>query len=420
MTKNRFCEFLAGGIHCCCGPHVLGKPQPKPARQPGDIMGKPNLERKAYGILLLCLTMAIASRAQTITTLHSFHRTDGAHPYAGLGQATNGKLYGTTSEGGKYGSGTVFRFTPSGKLTTLYSFAYTDGSFPVAVPIQATDGNLYGTTCDGGANGDYGRIFKITPSGKLTKLYDFAGTNGACPTADLMQAADGKLYGITYHGGAHGFGTVFKITLSGKLTTLYNFCSQENCRDGAQPAESLAQTSKGNFYGTTSVGGAHAFGTVFKITPSGKLTTLHNFAGTGDGTNPYAGLVQANGNFYGTTYGTTRLGGSSTAGTVFKITPSGKLTTLHSFAGTDGAQPYANLIQATDRNLYGTTLAGGANNCGTIFKITLGGKLTTLHSFDGADGCQSFGLIQATDGSLYGTTYLGGANGLGTVFRLSF
>jgi uncharacterized repeat protein (TIGR03803 family) len=413
MMMNRICKFSAVAMDCCWARHVLGKTQPNPTRQPGDIMGKPNLERKAYGVFLLCLTLAIASPAQTFKTLHKFNFTNGANPYAGLMQASNGNLYGTTSSGGVHGGGgTVFKITLSGHLTSLHSFAYTDGNFPVAVPVEATDGNLYGTTCDGGANGDYGTVFKITLSGRLTMRYSFAGTDGECPTADLVQATNGKFYGVTYQ----GYGTIFTITLSGKLKTLHTF----DGTDGAQPAESLALTRDGNFYGTTSVGGPHGFGTVFKITPSGKLTTLHNFAGKRDGTNPYAGLVQAtDGNFYGATYGTRRSGPASTAGTVFKITPSGKLTTMHTFDGTDGSQPYANLIQATDGNFYGTTLIGGANNCGTIFRITLGGKLKTLHSFDETDGCQSFGLIQATDGNLYGTTYLGGDNSDGTVFRLS-
>jgi len=183
-------------------------------------------------------------------------------------------------------------------------------------------------------------------------------------------------------------------------------------------------------YGITGGGGANdndeycpnGCGTVFKITPGGTLTTLHSFDVT-DGYNPYAGLVQAtNGDLYGATLagGDLTCGTPTGCGTIFKITPGGTFTTLHSFDGTDGVNPYGALVQATDGDLYGTTQVGGANGDGTIFKITPGGKFTTLHSFDGTDGAApNAGLIQATDGNFYGTTYALGANDDGTVFSLS-
>ena len=175
------------------------------------------------------------------------------------------------------------------------------------------------------------------------------------------------------------------------------------------PEAGLVQGSDGNFYGTTYVGGANGDGTVFKTTPSGTLTTLYSFAGS-DGDTPVAGLVQSrDGNFYGTT----SAGGVNDGGTVFKITPSGTLTTLYSFAGngSDGANPFAELVQGSDGNFYGTTLSGGENNDGTVFKITPSGTLTTLYSFAGSDGDQAYaGLVQGSDGNFYGTTYAGGAN----------
>jgi uncharacterized repeat protein (TIGR03803 family) len=157
-------------------------------------------------------------------------------------------------------------------------------------------------------------------------------------------------------------------------------------------------------------------GTVFKITPSGTLTTLHSFD-VADGVLPYAGLIQAtDGELYGTTFD----GGTTGQGTVFKISTSGTLTTLHSFDGTDGGYPNTGLVQATDGNFYGTTLEGGASNDGTVFKVTPSGSLTTAYSFDSTDGEYPYaGLVQATNGNLYGTTAKGGANGEGTIFRLS-
>jgi uncharacterized repeat protein (TIGR03803 family) len=364
-------------------------------------------------VFMVCVATAIASSAQTLNTLHSFAGTDGAAPYAGLVQATDGNFYGTTWAGGPSNDGTVFKITLGGTYTTLHSFAGTDGSGPEGL-IQGTDGNLYGTTMLGGANND-GTVFKITLGGTLTTLHSFAGTDGIWPEAGLVQATDGNFYGTTAYGGVYGGignGTVFKITPAGTLTTLHSF----NVGDGSVPVAGLLQGTDGNLYGTTYDGGVNApDGTVFRITLGGTLTTLHSFAGT-DGSNPWAGLMQAaNGNLYGTT----SQGGAYSDGTVFKITPGGTLTTLHSFAGSDGSVPIAGLMQATDGNFYGSTTQGGTYNDGTVFKITQAGTLTTLHSFDVTDGDYPEGvLVQGTDGNLYGTTAGGGAYSDGTVFVL--
>jgi uncharacterized repeat protein (TIGR03803 family) len=404
-----------------------------------NILGKLNWGTRACAVLVLCATTAIALPAQTLTTLYTFCSqsgcTDGELPVAGLVQATNGDLYGTTFYGGTFygganGGGTVFKITPGGTLTTLYSFCSqtncTDGTSSQAALVQAANGDLYGTTQGGGTNG-YGTVFKITPGGTLTTLYSFCSlgypcTDGAYPDAGLVQAANGDLYGTTGIGSANNlkYGTVFKITPGGTLTTLHSF----NYTDGEGPFAGLVQAANGDLYGTTSSGGANGYyGTVFKITPGGTLTTLYSFCSQTnctDGAEPYARLVQAaNGNFYGTTVG----GGVRGGGTVFEITPTGTLTTLHRFNGTDGATPYAWLVQAANGDLYGTTYAGGANNGGgTVFKITPGGTLTTLYSFCSQSGCTDggspyAGLVQDTNGDFYGTTADGG--GSGTVFRLS-
>src|SRR5271167_3334981 len=403
-----------------------------------------------FSLAMFCAATAIASPAQTFNTLVNFAGTNGASPNGPLVQGTDGNLYGTTSQGGAtggcgYGCGTVFKMTPSGKLTTLYSFcagggSCADGSLPFAGLVQATDGNFYGTTNLGGAAGSCsgygcGTVFKITPAGTLTTLYSFCSqpncADGAQSSAGLVQATDGNFYGTTIGGGAKGFGTVFKITPSGMLTTLHSFCAGGYpCADGADPEAVLVQATDGNFYGTTSKGGsASGGGTVFKITPSGTLTTLYIFCSQGDcsdGYQPYAGLVQAtDGNFYGTT---SAAGGANGGGTVFKITPSGMLTTIYDFCSQqnclDGDQSYAGLVFATDGKFYGTTSNDGANGEGTIFKITQNGTLTALYNFCSQQNCtdgyeSQSGLVQGTDGSFYGTTFAGGANGDGTVFSLS-
>jgi uncharacterized repeat protein (TIGR03803 family) len=407
------------------------------------------LSKSACILFVFCAATAITSPAQVLTTLHNFDGADGIFPQGTLVQATDGNFYGTTFNGGASGNcnlgcGTVFKISRDGALTTLHSFDGNGGANPVAGLVQASDGNFYGTTEYGGANDDprcnygdlfgCGTVFKVTPGGNVTTLYNFCSqpycSDGYGPLGVLVQARDGNFYGMTSAGGigaerthcGQGCGTVFKITPDGTLTTLHSF----DFNDGYAPFAGLVQASDGNLYGTTLGGGANAAGTVLKITPAGTLTTLHSFRGA-DGLEPWESLVQASD---GNLYGTTVLGGSSGncvdgCGTVFKITPDGVLTTLHSFDNNDGTYAIGGLVQASDGNFYGTTFYGGAihtcvGGCGTAFKITPGGMLTTLHTFiNTTDGANPYGgLVQATDGNLYGTTQYGGARGDGTVFRL--
>ena len=378
-------------------------------------------------VLLLVVVASQPAQAQTFDTLYSFDGKDGANPYYGaVVQGVDGNFYGTTERGGDNNDGTVFKITPGGVLTTLHSFDGKDGSQPYAGLVQATNGLFYGTTLEGGANNicdqGCGTVFRITPGGTLTTLHSFDGRDSSNPSTGLIQATNGNFYGTTSQGGANGYGSIFKMEPQGGLTTLYSFCAEKLCKDGAYP-NGLVQATDGNFYGTTEVYGASACGTVFKITPGGTLTTLYRFEYTdGAGCSPYGTLVQATNGLF---YGTTTLGGrldlcDSGCGTVFKITPKGRLTTLHSFDITDGANPYDGLVQATDGNFYGTTNQDGANiYFGTVFEITAGGILTTLHSFDGTDGMYSYAsLLQATNGLFYGTTH-GSSISYGTIFTLS-
>jgi uncharacterized repeat protein (TIGR03803 family) len=389
-------------------------------------------KRMACLVLLFCAA-AISASAQTFTTLMSFDGTDGHFP-GPLVQGFDGNLYGNTAEGGSNSRkpyGTTYKVTPTGTLTSLYSFCgrsnCTDGGQPAAGLALSTAGDFYGTTDFGGLNGQvgYGTVFKISPSGALTDLYDFCAQpdceDGAGPTAGVLLAADGNFYGTTQRGGGDSsFGTIFKITPAGILTTLYSFASTGGA-NGFYPT-GLTQATDGNFYGTTS-GGALGYGTVFKMTPAGTLALLYSFCGQAnctDGSYPNAALVQASdGNFYGTT----SQGGTNNYGTIFKITPAGMLTTLYSFCAQasceDGAYPTAALIQA-DGNFYGTTSGQLATNLGTIFRFSQGSTLTTLHSFSGTDGELPYaGLLQATNGYLYGATADGGTSADGTVFSLS-
>jgi uncharacterized repeat protein (TIGR03803 family) len=341
------------------------------------------------------------------------------------------------------GCGTVFKITSGGVLTTLYSFCAqtncTDGAAPNAPLVQGADGSFYGTTSVGGTSTacdlGCGTVFKILPNGAFLTLYDFDGTDdGEYPSGGLVQGTDGNFYGTT-GGGTSNDGTVFKISLGGTLTTLHTF----DYEDGSGPYGALVQGIDGSFYGTTSDGGTNmcgrgGCGTVFKISSGGTFVSLHSFNDTdGDGYFPSGGLVQAvNGKFYGTTGG----GGAYDYGTVFKITPGGVLTTFYSFCFQkcgDGPAGPTGLMQATDGNFYGTTCCGGTHEEGTVFRITSGGELTILHSFfncppkGGKCGGRSPSgpLLQATDGNFYGTAEGGGPNhgcgpvGCGIVFSLS-
>ena len=400
--------------------------------------------RSAAAIFVLCVATAIASPAATkFKSLVSFDGANGRNPnLMSVVQGLDGNLYGTTEYGGanspcnsaQVGCGVVFKMTPGGALTTLYSFCSntncTDGAYPTASLLLLINGNFLGTTLAGGANG-FGSVFEITPAGKLTTLYSFCSVSGCIdginPETALIQGTDGNFYGTTVHGGkygcggCHGAGTVFKITADGKLTTVYNFCAQTNCDDGAYPFGALIQGTDGNFYGTADQGGTTSAGTVFKLTPGGKLTVLYTFCsltGCTDGINPYGSLVQGtDGNFYGTTDGD-----DSNNGTVFKLTPAGKLTTLANFSGAnDNAVPFAGLVQATDGNFYGAAFTNfrDGNCCGGVFKLTPSVKYTVIHQFVGADGNGPYAVFQNTNGPFYGATSAGGTDNLGTVFDVS-
>jgi len=339
-------------------------------------------------------TVFEVTTAGKLTTIYSFCSVascaDGTQPEGGLLLASNGSFYGVTNTGGAYGLGTVFKITAAGKLTTLHSFNSTEGDVPTAGLIQATDGNFYGTTISGGAYGQ-GAAFEITASGTFTTLHSFCGgfcVDGASPMSGLIQAADGNFYGTAYDGGPSnnnvcypysGGGTAFQLTSSGTLTTLVPEFCQPN---GFYPNSAPVQAANGNFYGTTAVGGDGTtnigYGTVYEMTTTGSLTWLYSFClqtACADGSNPQALILGTDGNFYGTT----RFGGANSGtGTVFEISSTGQLTTLHTFTGTDGETPVGALLLDTSGTFYGTTWEGGSHGAGTIFSLTPGAFVATI------------------------------------------
>lgn len=385
--------------------------------------------RAGLAVAFLCAALSLAAHAQSFVVLHSFDGTDGAEPVVPV-EGFDANLYGATDfalvNGNYIEQGTAFKITPKdGTFSTIYTFCSqtncADGYDPQPM-LESAGGNFYSTANFGGANG-LGTIFRMNPAGSLTTIHNFCNdtncTDGESPAKVSFQAADGSFYGIAQNGGANGFGTVFRISISGAFTTVYSFCQAASCADGAYPA-SLILGSDGYLYGVTMQGGAHNAGSVFRMNPFGELTTLYSFcveAQCADGATPQLLLQASDGNFYGLAEGDLGIG------MVFKLTPGGEISTLHTFCSqsncTDGVQP-TSLMQASDGTLYGATFQGGsAKNAGTVFRLTLDGTLTGLHKFNVTDGNGPNGLMQHTNGYFYGTTEFGGASTpYGTVFRL--
>lgn len=338
---------------------------------------------------------------------------------------------------------------PAQTFNSLYNFAGIDGQFPQGPLVQGFDGNLYGTTLSGGATGD-GSIFKITPSGQLTTIYSFCSrshcVDGYLPYAGLVLATNGNFYGTTYQGGQsvvtktcpiYGCGTVFEVSPTGAFKSLYSFCAASDCSDGLNPRIRLIQGIDGNFYGATSRGGSNSGGTVFEITPDGKLTTLYGFC-TPQTCNPYDGpvgaisLVQTPSGALFASGG----GGPSNAGTIYELTPANKLISGYAFSHPESG-PNA-LILGADGDFYGSAQGGYVGNlcaaeCGEVFRFAQG-KFSVLAKFSCLssscpDGANPWGtLAQGNDGNFYGTAGDGGNNsnsvvcfngGCGTIFEVT-
>lgn len=390
--------------------------------------------------IIVCLLIALAAvpaSAQSVTILASFNALDGGDPEFGpLAQGRDGNFYGATYISASGGCEGVFKVTAAGNLSTVHCFGAGEGAQAYGGVVLGTDGNLYGTAAQGGANA-WGTIYKVSSStGVLTTLYSFCAqpncADGAFPSSSLVQASNGSFYGVTPPNATFGSqGTIFQITPAGAFKTLYTFCSQPACTDGSYPDGPLIQATDGNLYGVT-LGGANGYGTIFRITLAGKLTTLYRFTNQTDGSTPIRALLQASdGNFYGVTV----YGGFGNCpngcGTIFKMTPAGTLTTLHYFDFDDGDLPNGGLVQAADGNFYGTTQGGGCGtSCpgfgGTVFEMAPDGTLTSLHLFSGPpDGSSPTApLMQSTNGTFYGQSTWGGDNsncgsvGCGTVFSV--
>jgi len=375
----------------------------------------------AAAVLILALGLTVRGLGQTFQELYSFrgdiYGSDGGEPQGSLIQGKDGNFYGTTYYGGaysdptngNYGYGTVFKMTPQGAVTILASFDGTNGGGPSGALVEGSDGNFYGTTIGGPDADTYGTLFMVTPQGKLSMLNVFNGYNGASPMGDLVEGTDGYIYGTTETDTGCGSGTIFRVPLGsdpGQMQTFFSFCTNADSA-GLNPSGGLIQASDRNFYGVTGLG----YGTLFRVTPQGSLTTLPSFNGV---TNtqprfPCGRLVQASD---GCLYGVAE------DGFIFKVTPAGALTAFpfSYYAGTDTLN--GGLVQANDGNFYGTTAYGGDGDSGTVFRMTPDGVITALFTNLRGGWNPYAGLVQGIDGNLYGTCGLGGSEGSGTIFRI--
>ena len=364
--------------------------------------------------------------ASSYRVLHSFDSDFGR---GGIGALikVRGTFYGTTYGGGASKDGTVYSITAAGKRKVLHSFAgaSADGVGPIGA-LVSVHGTMFGTTNLGGKCAR-GTVYSITTTGSEKLLHSFCDSDGFEPKAGLIYV-NGLFYGTTSDAGTTG-GTIYSISTAGAFKVLHNFGNSS--RDGAAPASPLLRVN-GVLYGTTQYGGGvsacsgdFGCGTVYSVTLRGKEKVLYRFQGGSDGRLPVAGLIDAGGTLYGTTF----YGGQSACncGTVYSVSTSGSHRVLYAFSGdSDGAYPYASLLEVSSV-LYSTTYSGGSSDDGTIFSVTANGSEQVLHGFSGdPDGAHPHSNLTSLNGALYGTTDRGGdkaggcgRKGCGTVFALT-
>lgn len=404
------------------------------------------MKRSFLGLLATILfaivvSYPIGSWAQSFTfsTLYSFKNNgkDPVSPEGFLIIDSEGNLYGTSLAGGTFGLGTVYEVTKTGKLSVLHSFkgSPTDGRGGQYIPApldglaRDTAGNLYGTTLEGGNSNKSsscspagcGVVFKVAPSGTETILYNFPAY---AQPSNVILDSEGNLYGTTAYGGigngGTGYGTVYEIK-DETFSVLYDFCAASGCEDGSIPFSGLVRDSAGDLYGTTIDGGAAGQGTVFKLTPSGIETVLHSFPESpSDGISPEGNLKQDS---KGNLYGVTQQGDSGNGGVLYEQPENGaEETILYDFctAGCAASAPVGPVQIDKSGNFYGSGSGFDKQGNGTpvIWEVNSARQETVLYTFPYVENNTVGGLIIDSEGNLYGTAD-GGTTGSGSVFKLT-
>jgi uncharacterized repeat protein (TIGR03803 family) len=366
------------------------------------------------------------------TKIHNFYAgsNDGAFPYGSLIQGIDGRLYGMTLQGGSLNNGIIFSTDTLGNFSKLYSFSGTASAGPLfgepyGSLMQASNGKFYGIA-SGGINGN-GVIFSSDTLGNVGLIYTFNAFAPVNPAgyniypnfqrSSLIQAPNGILYGTTIEGGIYNYGNIFSCTTSGNFGLLHSFNSFPG--DGTYPIGSLLLASNGVLYGTTPFDNISNYGVIYSCTTSGNYGIIHTFGGLVNGQNPYSTLIQASN---GVLYGTASYGGNNYWGVIFSCTTLGNYGIIHHFGGlpTDGGTPYGSLVEASNGILYGMTYEGGLYNNGVVYGIDTSGNYSVIFNFSGSSGSFPYGeLIEANDGFLYGMTNVDGLPGsFGTIFKI--
>jgi uncharacterized repeat protein (TIGR03803 family) len=395
----------------------------------------------------VALLATAAWAASTPTLLYSFvGGTQGEYTDTELVVDSAGNLYGTSVQGGKYGSGTVFQVTPAGVHTVLHHFmGGTDGGEPYKGVTIGPDGNLYGTAVAGGSGsceGGCGVVYKLTNSSGTwtqTVIHSFNGSDGSGPGSPVAFDNHGTLYGTTPTGGANGVGVVYQLRPDGMggwvFKVIHDFTGGADGAGGG--AGRLLVTSGVALYGVCTTGGANGFGVVYEMfrqNGAWQFTTLYAFKDQPDGYSPYGALVfDKFGNLYGTTYYGGATPDPNDVGTVYKLSHGHGTWTesvLYSFkGGADGANPISSLVADAAGNLYGTTSAGGAascsGGCGVIFKMTAGPHGTwnesVVYRFPGQPrpGFAYNGMVGDSAGNFFGATVHGGKSNDGAIYKFT-
>jgi uncharacterized repeat protein (TIGR03803 family) len=392
-------------------------------------MKKSTLMPKISVLLVLITVLSadheIRAKEFSLQVLHVFQSPGPGFPGSGVLRTSDGSLYGVTPQGnaleGGNGWGTIYRIAPDGQITVLTVFNGAIGYYPTAGLVEGNDGNFYGSPRVGGPDGAWTSFFRISSTGGFTNICSlYGGTNSLMPDYAMILASDGNFYGTTTYGGAaynestgfSGGGTVFKLSSAGEFTLLTSFIGT----NGLQPMGRLMQSTNGNIYGTTALGGQYGFGTVFYISPASDFHTLFSFIDT-NGLGPQTGLVEARN---GWLYGMAVDNGYEGHGAIYRISTNGEFATIASLNGTNGRYPVGSLVQDDDGNLYGLAKLGGAFDGGTVFRLTTNNEIEVIASFNDDTGQWPTELTSGGDGNFYGTTAVaGGPFGNGTVFRLA-